>query len=77
MPIDLRTLFHSNKPYSFRQELDGTNLSAVKLERVLSRRWNNKYAVEVVSPSPYHILYLIVTPDAIQQTYCMHTGHSF
>lgn len=60
MLIDLRALFHSNKPYSFRQELDGTHLSTAKLERVLSRRWNNKYAVEVVSPSPYNIHYLIV-----------------
>ncbi|KPA37180.1 hypothetical protein FLAG1_10011 [Fusarium langsethiae] len=45
----MRALFRPKEPYGFRQELDGTNLSAVKLERILSRRWSNRYTVEMQS----------------------------
>ena len=54
MPVSLRRFFCPNKPERFEQELDGTNLSAAKLEMVLNRRWSNKYTVEV--RSPLHIL---------------------
>jgi hypothetical protein len=50
MPVSLRRFFCPNKPERFEQELDGTNLSAAKLEMVLNRRWSNKYTVEVMSP---------------------------
>jgi hypothetical protein len=60
MPIDIGALYDPTQPYGFRQELDGTNMSVMKLERVLSRRWNDKYAVEVIPPSPNNFHYLIV-----------------
>ena len=56
MPVSLRRFFCPNKPERFEQELDGTNLSAAKLEMVLNRRWSNKYTVEV--RSPLHVLVL-------------------
>lgn len=61
MPASLRRLFSPNKLDKFeQQELDGTNLSATKLEMVLSRRWSNKYTVEVMPTSPcYHIFSLL------------------
>lgn len=59
MPIDIGELYDPTQPYGFRQELDGTNMSVMKLERVLSRRWNDKYAVEVIPPSLYNIHSLI------------------
>lgn len=50
--IVMRSFFHPIKqPCTFQQELDGTNLSAVKLEKILSRRWSNRYTVKVMLPN--------------------------
>ncbi|KAG8358490.1 hypothetical protein FVEN_g3793 [Fusarium venenatum] len=45
----MRALFRPRESYSCRRELDGTNLSAVKLQKILSRRWSNRYTVEMQS----------------------------